>query len=176
ILFPAMLEAIDGAVSRVLLGTYIFDHDETGLQFVDAMYRAKERGVEVKVIVDGLGEAMRIPRIGRALKKAGIEFARFNPIHLIPPSLNINMRSHRKLMIVDGVYAFTGGSNIGSRHLAAREDNPHRVLDRHFRLKGRIVDELEWRSEERRVGKEWRTRRARCEEERKAGHSCSAPE
>lgn len=144
ILFPAMLEAIDGAVSRVLLGTYIFDHDETGLQFVDAMYRAKERGVEVKVIVDGLGEAMRIPRIGRALKKAGIEFARFNPIHLIPPSLNINMRSHRKLMIVDGVYAFTGGSNIGSRHLAAREDNPHRVLDLHFRLKGRIVDELEW--------------------------------
>lgn len=144
ILFPAMLDAIDGSVSRVLLGTYIFDHDATGLKFVDALRRARERGVEVKVIVDGLGEAMRIPRIGGALKKAGIEFARFNPIHLIPPSLNINMRSHRKFMIVDGVYAFTGGSNIGSRHLAANEDNPHRVLDIHFRLKGRIVDELEW--------------------------------
>jgi cardiolipin synthase len=54
------------------------------------------------------------------------------------------MRNHRKLLIIDGEWAFTGGQNIGDRHLAMRDQNPNRVLDLHFRLKGKIVDELEW--------------------------------
>lgn len=143
-LYPAMLKAIDGAQKRVLLASYIFDYNSSGLQIADALAAAVARGVQVKVIVDGLGEMMSFPRIGRALKSRNIEFARFNPLKLIPPSLNINMRSHRKLLIVDGTLAFTGGQNIGDRHLADRQDNPHRVLDMHFRLQGKIVDDLEW--------------------------------
>lgn len=143
-LYPVMLEAIDNAKVRILLCTYIFDNDETGMKFVTALARAHQRGVEVKVILDGLGEFMRLPRIGGELKKAGIDFTRFNPIKFFPPSLNLNMRSHRKLLIVDEHYAFTGGANIGSRHLCDQLDNPNRVLDIHFRLRGRIVDELEW--------------------------------
>ncbi len=143
-LYPAMLEVIDNAKIRILLCTYIFDNDETGMKFVTALAKAHQRGVEVKVILDGLGEFMRLPRIGGELQKAGIDFTRFNPIKLFPPSLNLNMRSHRKLLIVDEQYAFTGGANIGSRHLCDKLDNPHRVLDIHFRLRGRIVDELEW--------------------------------
>jgi cardiolipin synthase A/B len=143
-LYPLMLEAIDGATTKVLLSTYIFDNNATGHRFVDALHRAKNRGVEVKIIVDGLGEFMSLPRIGKRLRRAGIALQRFNPVTLFPPALNINMRSHRKLLIVDGLYAFTGGQNIGDRHLADRVDNPHRVLDLHFRLRGKIVDELEW--------------------------------
>lgn len=143
-LYPAMLNAIAAAQNRVLLASYIFDHNTSGLQIADALAAAVERGVEVKVIVDGLGEMMNFPRIGRALLSRNIAFARFNPLTLVPPALNINMRSHRKLLIVDGKLAFTGGQNIGDRHLADNHDNPGRVLDMHFCLQGKIVDDLEW--------------------------------
>lgn len=143
-LYPAMLEAIDNAEQCVLLASYIFDNDRTGEKFVAALARAKERGVDVRVMLDGLGECMSLPRIGNRLQEAGIRFVRFNPLTLIPPSLNINMRNHRKLLIVDSRYAFTGGQNIGDRHLAADGGKGHSVLDIHFRLTGKIVDELEW--------------------------------
>ncbi len=143
-IYPAMLEAINNAKQYVLLCTYIFDRDDTGRQFIEALVAAKNRGLEVKVIVDGMGEWMSLRRIGTILRRHKIEFARFNPITLLPPSLNLNMRSHRKMLIVDDLYAFTGGANIGDRHLALRDDNVHRVLDIHFRLQGRIVDDLEW--------------------------------
>ncbi len=143
-LYPAMIKAINTAQNRILLASYIFDHNNSGLQIADALAAAVARGVEVKVIVDGLGEMMYLPRIGEALRSRNIEFARFNPLRLFPPSLNINMRSHRKLLIIDGTHAFTGGQNIGDRHLADNESNPDRVLDMHFCLQGKIVDDLEW--------------------------------
>lgn len=143
-IYPAMLEAIANAERHVLLCTYIFDRDDTGAQFIAALVAAKERGLEVKVIVDGMGEWMSLRRIGPLLLEHEIEFTRFNPITLLPPSLNLNLRSHRKMLIIDNRYAFTGGSNIGDRHLSERLENAHRVMDVHFRLRGRIVDELEW--------------------------------
>lgn len=143
-LYPAMLDAISRAQHKVLLCTYLFDKDATGLQFVDALCAARERGVEVKVIIDGMGEWLGVGRIGPVLRKRGIDFTHFNPVTLWPLSLNMNLRSHRKLLIIDNSFAFTGGANIGNRHLAACMDNPYRVLDIHFRLRGRIVDELEW--------------------------------
>lgn len=143
-IYPAMLEAIANAERHVLLCTYIFDRDETGQQFIDALVAARDRGLEVKVIVDGMGEWMSLRRVGTLLRQHRIEFTRFNPITLLPPSLNLNLRSHRKMLIIDNRYAFTGGSNIGDRHLSERLENVHRVMDIHFRLQGRIVDELEW--------------------------------
>lgn len=143
-LYPAMLSAIAGARRKVLLCTYLFDTDETGRQFVDALCAARDRGVEVKIIVDGMGEWLSVGRIGRLLRTRSLDFTYFNPVTLFPPALNVNLRSHRKLLIVDNDFAFTGGANIGDRHLAARTDRAHRVLDIHFRLSGRIVDELEW--------------------------------
>lgn len=143
-LYPAMLDAIDNARSRVLLASYIFDNDDTGKQFIDALARALARGVQVKVIVDGLGEFTSFPRISRELRKNRIPFQRFNPVTLIPPSLNINLRSHRKVLIVDGLIAFTGGQNIGDRHLNHGRTRKHRVQDIHFSLSGKVVDELEW--------------------------------
>ncbi len=143
-LYPAMLEAINAATKRILLSTYIFDNDETGRQFVQALGAARERGVEVKVIVDGMGEFTSLPRIGGLLRRHQIDFVRFNPITLIPPALDLNMRSHRKVLVVDGVFAFTGGANIGIRHLSERLGHWDRAMDIHFRMRGRIVDELEW--------------------------------
>lgn len=140
--YPAMLAAIDAAQRYVLLASYIFDSDTTGRAFVDALRRAKARGVAVYVLIDGVGEWYGRPRIGRLLADAQITFARFLPPRLVPPTIHINLRNHRKLLVVDDAIAFTGGMNIGDRHLM---EGPHARLrheDLHFALEGPIVCEL----------------------------------
>ncbi len=141
--YPAMLEAIEGATRSVYLSTYIFDSDETGLKFMQALVRARQRGVEVKVLIDGAGELYSSPRARRLLARKGIEVAQFLPLRLFPPSLHINMRSHHKILVVDGSTAFTGGMNIGDRHLAENQANPSRVVDIQFRLEGPVVAQLQ---------------------------------
>lgn len=142
-LYPAMLDAISKATDRIFLSTYIFANDETGDKFIQALNEAKARGVAVNIIVDSMGEFYSRPRIGYKLRKAELDFQRFNPIKLLPPSININMRNHRKILTIDGKVAFTGGQNIGDRHLLRKPKNPKRTTDLHFRLTGKIVDDLE---------------------------------
>lgn len=141
--FPAMLQAIDDAKSHVFLSSYIFESNRTGLDFIDALARAKERGVDTRVTVDGVGERYSRPRVSKLLAQRGIEAARFLPPRLFPPMLHINLRNHRKILVVDGRVAFTGGMNIGDRHLAGRSDNPDRVVDAHFRMRGPVVGQLQ---------------------------------
>lgn len=80
--------------------------------------------------------------MGRALKKHKIPFARFIPPRLIPPTVNLNLRNHRKLLLVDGEHGFTGGMNIGDRHLV-NLSGKHRVADTHYYLQGPVISQLE---------------------------------
>lgn len=141
--YPAMLRDIEIAQERVYCSTYIFQYDETGKQFITAFRAAMDRGVDVRVIVDGLGGIAYPPIAVNKLKRAGIRFESFNPITLLPPSLHINLRNHRKMLIIDGKIAYTGGQNIGDRHLVKRLANMNATRDLHFRLTGKIVDEFE---------------------------------
>ena len=140
--YPAMLDAIDGAEKSVYLSTYIFKTDETGRQFINKLAAARDRGVEVKVILDGIGEYYSLPRAGRLLKKRGVEVVRFIPPSIIPPSIHINLRNHRKILVVDGKTGFTGGINIGSYNLAENLSNRSRVIDIHFRIQGPVVSQI----------------------------------
>lgn len=142
-LYPAMLADINSARDRVYCSTYIFQNDQTGDEFVNAFVAAQNRGVDVRIIIDGLGAIAYGPRIGGKLLGKKLNFKQFNPITILPPSLHINMRNHRKVMVVDGDVAYTGGQNIGERHLIEKSDNPKRTADLHFRLSGKIVDEFE---------------------------------
>jgi cardiolipin synthase len=141
--YPSMLAAIGAAERSVYLATYIFESNQTGLRFVGALAAAKARGVRVRVLVDGIGELYSLPRIGTVLRKQSVPAARFLPPRLLPPAVHINLRNHRKLLVVDGRIGFTGGMNIGDRHLADHGDNPGRVVDAHFRLEGPIVGQME---------------------------------
>ena len=141
--YPAMLKAIERSQHSLYLSTYIFETNKTGRQFIDALARAARRGVDVRVIVDGIGERYAFPRAGTLLKKNGVRLARFLPPTLIPPTLHINLRNHRKILVADGHVGFIGGMNIGDRHLAAVRENPHRVVDLHFRLAGAVVNQIE---------------------------------
>lgn len=141
--YPAMLEAIAQARHCVYLSTYIFRADKTGLAFSDALAAAQARGVEVRVLIDGYGDLYYFPRGSAHLKKRGLKVRRFLPFMLIPPSAYLNLRTHRKILAVDGRVAFVGGMNVGDHHLADVTDNPKRVVDLHFRLSGPIVAQLE---------------------------------
>ena len=140
--YPAMLEAIDGAEQTIFLSTYIFETDTTGMRFIDALARAVRRGVDVRVLVDGIGGYYSRPRAGTLLHRQGVHTARFLPPRLVPPAVHINLRNHRKVMVTDGRIGFAGGMNIGGRHLAGRTGNPSRVVDVHFRITGPVVTQI----------------------------------
>lgn len=137
--YPAMLEAIENARHEILLSTFIFAPDGIGKQFVAALAAARERGVDVRLLVDDVGRRYQLPTIARALRRAGVPVAWFMPLRLLPPSLSLNLRNHRKLLIVDGQRAFAGGMNISDSHVAA---GLARVSDVHFEFAGPIVDPL----------------------------------
>lgn len=141
--YPVMLEAVERAEKTVFLATYIMESNKTGRRFIDALVRARERGVQVRVLLDGIGELYSIPRSGKLLTKAGVRVARFMRPTLIPPSLHVNLRNHRKILTTDGSIAFLGGMNIGDRHLASDTTNPSRVKDIHFRVAGPVVQQVE---------------------------------
>ena len=139
--YPPMLEAIDNASRSISLSTYIFDTDAAGRRFIDALARAAARGVDVRVLIDGVGERYAWPRAGKLLRRhQGIEVARFLPL---TRGLRINLRNHRKLLIVDSRVGFTGGMNIGQRHMVLDPNNRRRTADMHFRITGPGVYALE---------------------------------
>ncbi|HMA99131.1 MAG TPA: phospholipase D-like domain-containing protein, partial [Wenzhouxiangella sp.] len=141
--YPSMLEAIAQARHQILLTSYILDNDQTGRRFISALKAASARGVDVRVLIDGFGDLYSAPRSSKALQRAGLRVARFLPPTLIPPSLSINMRSHHKILVADGMLGFTGGMNIGDRHCLNLSSNPRPTADIHFRVEGPVVSQLQ---------------------------------
>lgn len=138
--YPAMLEAIDAARTSISLCSYIFDNDEAGRRFVDALGRAVKRGVQVRVLIDALGARYHWPPVTGRLRRAGVRVARFLPTLLMPARLPfMNLRNHRKLLVVDGKVGFTGGMNIREHFLPGHGD----ARDLHFRVEGPVVGQLQ---------------------------------
>ncbi len=138
----AMLAAIERASESVSLCTYIFDCDSVGKRFVAALQAARERGVEVRVIVDGVGMRYSWPSIRRWFVAAKIPYATFLP-NLIPWRLHYsNMRCHRKIMVVDGRVGFTGGMNI-REGMWRRTTPPRPLVDSHYYVEGPVVADLQ---------------------------------
>jgi cardiolipin synthase A/B len=141
--YPAMLEAIDSAHTSVALASYIFRHDATGRAFVEALVAAHKRGVAVRVLIDSVGSGYFWSGTLRDLKAGGVPAARFLHTWLPWRMPFLNMRNHKKLLIVDGRMGFTGGLNIGadySRRLV-RKRNEY-VDDMQARIEGPVVRQL----------------------------------
>lgn len=141
IAYPQMLQAIQQSKQRVFLATYILKMDSVGTQFADALQEAAARGVDVRVLVDGFGELYSWPRPSRALRRRGVVTSRFLPPRLIPPSIYLNMRNHRKILLVDDTVAFAGGMNISDDHVG-RDGGQREVTDVHFSIRGPSVTDL----------------------------------
>jgi len=138
--YPEMVAAIEAASHAVHLMTYILENDRTGRRFLDALEAAQRRGVTVRVLLDGFGDWYSLPRSSRRARRRGLRVKRFLPPRLLPPALHVNLRNHRKVLVVDGEVGFTGGMNIGDRHLAATKGG---CQDVHFAVTGPVVHELE---------------------------------
>ncbi len=139
---PAMLEAIDSATSSISLLSYIFEVKGIGLQFVEALERAVKRGVEVRVMIDDAGTRYAWPPVTSELLRRGITVRRFMPNHFIGRLLTMNLRNHRKIMVVDGRIGFTGGVNIRQGNML-EEQPDHPVQDLHFKVQGPVVMQMQ---------------------------------
>jgi cardiolipin synthase len=140
--YAAMLAAIDAAERSVTFCTYIFERGEVGDRFVEALSRARWRGVQVRVLVDAVGARYSWPSSAAALRRAGVPVALFLPrlgAWLLP---TLNLRNHRKVLVADGRVGFTGGANVRDAFVAsAARPAPHRDL--HVRVEGPLVAQLQ---------------------------------
>jgi cardiolipin synthase len=139
--YPQMLAAIESARQTVALSSYIFRADAAGNPFIDALIRAKQRGVEVRVLIDGYGGGYFTSSTYHRLHRAGVPVARFlhSPLPWRMPFLNL--RSHKKILGIDGRTVFTGGLNIGAENLTHTHPR-HPVFDTHFKFEGPVVAQL----------------------------------
>ncbi len=138
--YPAMLVAIRRAQENINLSSYIFDAAGIGGDFVHQLKEAAARGVEVRVIIDALGEKYSRLSPTRLFQGSPVRLARYLPLR---HGAYINLRNHRKLLIVDGREAFTGGMNIRGRHILSTSDPAHALLDTHFSVQGPVVADLQ---------------------------------
>lgn len=140
--FPVMLKAIRGAKQSVTLETYIWESGQISDQFIDALTDRARAGVKVHVLVDGMG-SLKFDRSDRArLTDAGVELHTYGREHWWQIKANINHRTHRKLLIVDGRIGFTGGMCIADSWLG-NADAPDRWRETQVRVEGPAVRQMQ---------------------------------
>ena len=149
----AMMEAIRSAKNHINLETYIFDQDVVGNKFADLLIEKQRAGVAVHIIVDAVGIISTPTLFFDRMRDAGIAILEFNPINplkLMGP-WEPNNRDHRKILVVDGVVAFTGGVNISSTYAnsslfrsKSRKSTTLGWRDTHIKIEGPAVAALQW--------------------------------
>jgi len=138
--FPPMLEAIEQATSRIVFETYVFKDGGIGDRFLDALERAGKRGVTVRMTVDPIGSMLK-PENRDRLEQANVKVAWFNTLSFWSLE-ETNYRTHRKVLVVDGAVAFTGGMGIADQWLGNAQD-PEHWRDTQFKITGPAVRALE---------------------------------
>lgn len=141
--YPEMIEVIKNAKKEVLVASYIFDVDEETDKFLEAFKIAIKNGAAVKVLVDGIGTLKFFRRsIEKKLKEIkGLEYGVFLPPQLPIALPLVNMRNHRKIMIIDGKTAFFGGMNLAKGNTLT-DDKENGILDITFKVEGPVIDQL----------------------------------
>lgn len=139
--YPPMLQAIADAKVSVGLSSYIFRADQWGSRFITALADARARGVDVRVLIDGVGGGWIASPAYHRLQRRGVKAARF--LHSILPWRMpfVNLRSHKKILLIDGTVGFTGGMNIADENVMATKPKEP-VQDIHFRVEGPVVSQL----------------------------------
>nr|WP_321465915.1 phospholipase D-like domain-containing protein [uncultured Desulfobulbus sp.] len=139
--FPALFAAVESAKSRICVEFYIIKADTTGRLFADALCRAAVRGVEISLIYDAVGSFETPQSYWERLKRAGVECLPFNPPSFARLQL-LDIRDHRKLVLIDGCSAFLGGLNVGDEY-SGYGDSYTRWRDVGIRLDGPVACELQ---------------------------------
>ncbi|MFU8802789.1 MAG: cardiolipin synthase [Bradymonadaceae bacterium] len=133
--FATIEEMIEGAESYIHLLFFIWKTDETGRRLRDALVEKARQGVEVRVLVDGMGSPDFEKELAGPLVEAGGQVGIFLPPTYLSRRPTFNFRNHRKLIVFDGEEAFTGGMNVG-------EEYEHTWHDLAIRVRGPVVQQL----------------------------------
>lgn len=139
--FPSMLEAIRHAKTSVHMETYIFRDGEIGRRFVDALVERARAGVRVRLLLDALGSYRFGGGNEAALEKVGAQVIYFSPLKLSNLA-RVHLRTHRKVLIVDGQIGFTGGICIDDAWLG-NADLPERWRETQIRVEGPVVRQMQ---------------------------------
>ena len=141
-IFPAMLEAIRSAEYTITLETYIWSSGELSDRFIAALSERARAGVRVHAIADGIGTINLSHEEIDAMKDAGVRFVNYARERWYHVKVNLNHRSHRKLLVVDGKIGFTGGVCIADEWLGDGMQ-PGRWRDTHVRVEGPVVAQMQ---------------------------------
>jgi cardiolipin synthase len=133
-LFPRLLEELRQAKNHIHLEYYIYEDDVTGNTIKDILIQKAKEGVEVRFIYDDFGSRSLRSRIRGEMESAGIKVSPFNEIRLLALANKLNYRNHRKIVVIDGYTAFTGGINICDKY--DNRINTSYWRDTHMMLKG----------------------------------------
>jgi cardiolipin synthase len=140
-IFPPMLEAIEASKRRISFETYIYEKGTMAQRFTDALERAARRGVRVNLVVDAVGGAtMEKSHVDR-LRAAGCTVQKFNSARWYSLE-EVNYRTHRKILVVDGEIGFTGGVGVADHWMGNAQDRSH-WRDTQVSMRGPIVRLLE---------------------------------
>jgi cardiolipin synthase len=140
-IFPAMLAAIRGARRTITFETYIYWSGEIGEEVADALCERARAGVAVHLTVDWAGSIKMDDELLHRMKDAGVQVHHYRPLRWYTLS-RLNNRTHRKLLVVDGVIGFTGGVGIADQWLGHAQDRDH-WRDLHFRVEGPAVAQIQ---------------------------------
>lgn len=114
--FPEIFDAIDAAQSYILAQFYTVEADTLGQEFAARLIAKAQAGVRVYLLYDAIGS--RLPRIYlEALRTAGVGVRNFHAIRRSRGRLQVNFRNHRKIVVIDGTVAFTGGLNVADAYV-----------------------------------------------------------
>jgi len=140
-IFPAMLTAIRAAERTITFETYIYWSGEIGKDFTEALSERARAGVRVHVLVDWAGSGKMDENLIQGMRDAGVEIEKYHPIAWYALD-RVNNRTHRKLLVVDGQVAFTGGVGIADQWQGDAE-SPEHWRDAHFRVAGPAAAQMQ---------------------------------
>ncbi len=140
--YPRMCAAIEKAHKQVLIASYIFNNDKAGQMFVHALKKAVQNGAKVRMLIDGVGLNYSRPNIAAAVKKIKeVEFSVFLPSKSPVNLPFVNLRNHRKIMIIDNETAFFGGMNVAEGNLLSQHPKEP-IQDVTFEVKGAVIEQM----------------------------------
>ena len=140
--FQELFNALEGAKHHIHLSYYIFKDDEIGEDVLKILSRKAAAGVEVRVLLDGVGSFSITGGFMRGMRQAGIQAEWFFPVCFPFITSKLNLRYHRKIVVVDGHTGFMGGLNIGDEYLS-RDSKLGFWRDTHLKLEGEAVQSLQ---------------------------------
>lgn len=140
--FASLFDALRAAEHSIHLEYYIFENDRIGRRVAAILMKKAREGVEVRLIYDGVGTLWTEGSIFVRMRQAGVKVECFMPVAFPWLTSRVNYRNHRKIAVIDGRVAFTGGINVADRYLVGTR-RLGRWRDVHLRIEGEAVNMLQ---------------------------------